>query len=57
MGAIILTYELIMASGRDAGNVSMRKAGRTAWNIDDWNAATEVVEKLWPYLAARGDKK
>ena len=48
--AINLTYELLMASSRDAGNASMRKAGRTAWNLDDWNASAKVAEKLFPYL-------
>jgi hypothetical protein len=33
---------LARAVGRDAGNRSMRKAGRTAWNEDDQEAATEA---------------
>lgn len=45
-----LTYPLLMAASRDAGNASMRKAGRTAWNEDDWNAACEVSDRLWPML-------
>lgn len=34
------------AAGRDAGNRSMRAAGRTAWNADDWNAAAEVTARV-----------
>ena len=39
------------AAGRDAGNRSMRAAGRTAWNADDWNAddwnaAAEVAARV-----------
>ena len=41
-----LTYEIAMAAGRDAGNRSMRKAGRAAWNREDWDAAAEVTNKL-----------
>ena len=37
---------LIRASGLDASNSSMRKAGRTKWNNDDWNAGCEVQERL-----------
>ena len=33
-----LTPDLIYVAGHDAGNRSMRKAGRTAWNEDDWDA-------------------
>lgn len=47
-----LTYETMMASSRDAGNMSMRKAGRKVWNIDDWNAAAAVCDRLAPYLIA-----
>lgn len=41
-----LTYDLIMAAARDAGNRSMRNAGRTVWNADDWAAACRVSERL-----------
>ncbi len=42
-----LTPEIINAIGRDAGNASMRKAGRKAWNLDDWNAAVAAEAPLW----------
>lgn len=45
-----LTYDLLMAASRDAGNASMRKAGRTAWNEDDFDAACEASDRLWPHL-------
>jgi hypothetical protein len=41
-----MTYKIAMAAGRDAGNRSMRKAGRTSWNEDDWNAAAAETERL-----------
>ena len=37
---------LIRASGQDAGNASMRAAGRIKWNDDDWNAAAGTQERL-----------
>ena len=42
---ITMTYSLAMALGRDAGNRSMRKAARTAWNEDDRNAAVAAFNK------------
>jgi hypothetical protein len=36
-------YQIAMAAGQDAGNRSMRKAGRTSWNEEDWNAACSVT--------------
>jgi hypothetical protein len=41
-----MTYQIAHAAGWDAGNRSMRAAGRTKWNEDDWNAAAEVMYRL-----------
>jgi hypothetical protein len=35
-----------LAAGQDVGNRSMRRAGRTGWNEEDWNIAAAVVERL-----------
>lgn len=37
---------LIRASAHDAGNQSMRAAGRTQWNDDDWNAMCATQDRL-----------
>ena len=37
---------LIRASAQDAAAMSMRAAGRTKWNDDDWNAMCETQERL-----------
>lgn len=42
----ILTPRLIQAAATDKGNESMRKAGRTKWNEDDWNAAAAEYQRL-----------
>jgi hypothetical protein len=34
------------AAARDAGNRSMRRAGRNAWDADDWNHAAAVYDRL-----------
>lgn len=34
------------AAGQDAGNRSMSKAGRTAWNEDDHNAAAKIAQMI-----------
>lgn len=46
MASIVLTRSLAFASGQDAGNARMRKAGRTRWNLDDRNHAAEVTNRL-----------
>lgn len=43
---IKLDYTLCMAIGQDAGNRNMRKCGRDSWNLEDWNIAAEVANKL-----------
>ena len=45
------TYELAVAVGHDAGNRSMRKAGRITWNTEDWNIAAKVFEAVYPMPA------
>lgn len=41
-----LTKEIIYAAMLDAGNRSMRTAGRTAWNEKDRNAACDEFDRL-----------
>jgi len=43
-----LTRELAWAAAQDAGNRAMRKAGRHAWNRDDYNIAAREFDRLWP---------
>ena len=46
MSAIAPLPSLIRASAHDAASMSMRAAGRTKWNDDDWNAMCETQERL-----------
>lgn len=48
MGKMILTREIAWAAATDAGDRSMRKAGRKAWNEEDLLAAAEEFARLWP---------
>ena len=48
MARIELTRDLAWSASLDAGNRSMRKAGRTAWNEDDYNTAVDEFNRLWP---------
>ena len=41
-----LTFDLAHAAGMDAGNRSMRKAGRAHWSEDDYNAAVKETNRL-----------
>jgi hypothetical protein len=41
-----LTPSTIRAAAQDAGNKSMRNAGRKVWNEDDYNTACEVFARL-----------
>lgn len=49
---IILTKEIAYAAGHDAGNASMRKAGRKRWNEEDWNQAAKVTNRLLDEIEA-----
>jgi len=51
---ITMTYSLAIAAGQDAGNRSMRQAGRSKWDEDDWNVAAETFGRLWPEPAHNG---
>lgn len=44
--AVTLTRELAFASGQDAANQQMRKAGRVKWNLSDRNLAAETTNRL-----------
>ena len=43
-----LTEELARAAAADAGNRSMRAAGRTSWDREDYCAAVSEYDRLWP---------
>jgi hypothetical protein len=45
---ITMTREIAEAIGRDAGNLSMQKAGRKIWSVDDYNASIDAFNKAWP---------
>jgi hypothetical protein len=46
----ILTEALARAAATDAGNASMRKAGRKAWSREDLNASVREFDRLIPFL-------
>lgn len=50
---IPLTYANVMAASQDAGNRSMRRAGRSSWEVDDWNVAAEICAMLMPAVQAK----
>lgn len=41
-----LNRKVIYAAARDAGNRSMRKAGRSVWSEADFNAAADEFARL-----------
>ena len=43
-----LAYDLALAAAQDAGNRSMRKGGRVAWNDDDYNTMCAEFNRLIP---------
>jgi hypothetical protein len=53
-GQMWITYEIAMAAGRDAGNRSMKAAGRAKWNEEDWDAACAETERLAALITCRG---
>ena len=52
-----MTFELAHAAASDAGNRSMRKAGRSRWNEDDWNSMVETFDRLWPMPTETGNQR
>lgn len=50
---MIITYEIAMAAGQDAGNRSMRAAGSTKWSRKDWSVARDETSRLWTPETAR----
>lgn len=41
-----VTYQIAMATGRDAADRNMRAHGRSKWNEDDWAVAAALVAEL-----------
>jgi hypothetical protein len=47
-----MTYKIAMAASRDAGNKSMKAAGRSVWDEDDHGAACAEFERLSAFICA-----
>lgn len=45
-----LSYQIIMAIGRDTADKRMKAEKRTEWNIEDWNHACSVTNSLFDIL-------
>lgn len=43
---LVLTRQMVRAAAQDAGNRSMRRAGRSTWDAMDWNAAVAELDRL-----------
>jgi len=43
-----ITREIARAAAMDAGDRSMRQAGRTTWNREDYNVMVREFDRLWP---------
>jgi hypothetical protein len=48
MPRIVLTQEIAFAASLDAGNRSMRAAGRKTWSKADQSVASREHQRLWP---------
>lgn len=49
---LIMTPSLAWSAATDAGDRSMRAAGRTAWDEEDWDVAAEQFAKLCSHQVA-----
>ena len=56
MAKLKMTYEIAHTIGMDAGNRAMRKAGRAAWNEDDYNESVRAFNKAYPLEVELADK-
>jgi hypothetical protein len=43
-----ITREIAHAAATDAGDRSMRAGNRSVWNLDDYLAAVDEFQRLWP---------
>lgn len=43
------TYKLAMAAAKDEANRHAKKNGRSSWNEDDWNVATETFDRIFSF--------
>ena len=41
-------YDMAHAAAWDAGNRSMKGAGRSKWSVEDWNAMCSEFARLMP---------
>lgn len=57
MRAVKQTRLLAWSAATDAGNRSMRAAGREAWDETDYNAAVAEFERLWPIETELEEKR
>lgn len=48
MANLTITRGIAWAAATDAGNRSMRTAGRNGWNRSDYNTAARTFNTLWP---------
>jgi hypothetical protein len=48
----MMTREVVWCAAIDAGDRSMRAAGRPSWNDDDWNAMVREFNRLCPESGA-----
>ncbi|KKN50726.1 hypothetical protein LCGC14_0629880 [marine sediment metagenome] len=46
------SYQIAAAAAQDAGNRSMRKAGRKRWSSKDYNAACAEFNRILPLKVA-----
>lgn len=46
-----VSYEAAHAAAQDEGDRSMRRAGRTAWSREDYDAAARTFNRLRPVEA------
>lgn len=49
--ALTMTRRLAWSAATDAGNASMRAAGRKVWSAEDQQVAAREFERLWPISA------
>lgn len=51
-----LTRDLAWSAATDAGNRSMRAAGRRRWSRADYSAAVREFDRLWPVANDTGTR-
>lgn len=52
MTKVLMTYDLAMATAKDAADRHAKANNRKSWHLDDYNLACRILARLYPTCGA-----